>query len=272
MSETDASEASQSTAEGVLFSESLQSLEPSRFQYPLRPAEHPEPKKDCKPEESLSSRTEPATPVLRSDQRVNLQVGERRFTTTKGALMNGSHFFARMLSGRWPHAAQEDGSYFIDADGAVFEHILRYIRHSVFPVHYDSSKGHDFGLYALLLEQARFFQVDALEKWLENKKYLGVVKTEHRPWMIDDVDTFCDSFASDVEVQYHPFWATKRVYVCPRGITVHRGNPDSCGRACKSAQGDADDVYVKQLELKIVATQKKTVFVQEACFEGSMSS
>ncbi|MCJ1393628.1 hypothetical protein MMC18_006503 [Xylographa bjoerkii] len=266
MSETDASEDSQISHERVLSSEAPQSPGPSQSRNLLHPEERPDSEEDFRHNESLSTSADPSSAVFRSNQQVTLQVGERRFTTTKETLACGSHYFARMLSGRWPYEVQEDGSYFIDADGVIFEHLLRYLRHGVLPVYYDSVKGHDFGLYVALLEQARFFGVDALEKWLNNKTYLKVVKMEHHAWLVDSINSVGQTVGGDVELEYHTSWITKRVYVCPRGIPVHRGNPDACGRACKNAQGDADDEYVKEHELKIVAIQKKTVFMQEMCF------
>jgi len=272
MSETSVSEGSQGSPERVLFSEPPQSPGPLRSGDPLHLVEHPETENVFGGESSLPPGADPATQMIQSDQRVALQVGERRFTTNKDTLARSSHYFLKMLSGRWPHETQEDGSYFVDADGTIFEHVLRYLRHSVFPVHYDNVKGHDFGFYAALLEQARLFGVDDLEKWLENKTYFKAVRTEHRAWLLDDLNSIRDTVGSNVEHQYLPSWIIERVYVCPRGITVHRGNPDACGRACKNAQGDAADEFVKESELKIVAIEKKTIFVQEMCFDGSVYS
>ncbi|MCJ1285859.1 hypothetical protein MMC26_005201 [Xylographa opegraphella] len=238
----------------------------------LRLEDPPASQKGSAHEESFPSSVNPSSPVYQPDQQVTLQVGEQRFTTTADTLTRGSHYFEKMLSGRWPREAQEDGSYFVDADGSLFKYVLQYLRHNVFPIHYDRVKGHDFGFYAALLEQARFFGVENLEKWLKNKSYLEVVRTEYHARQLDSVYSVKDRLRSDVEVEYHPAWTTKRVYVCPRRITFHRGNPDACGRACKNAQGDADDEYVKEMELDILAIEKKTVFVQELCFDGSVNS
>jgi phytoene desaturase (3,4-didehydrolycopene-forming) len=71
-----------------------------------------------------------------TDMRVNLLIGERRFTTTRQTLVTESPFFTSLLSGRWG-STLDDGSYFVDADPALFEHILRYLRHSIYPILYD---------------------------------------------------------------------------------------------------------------------------------------
>ena len=83
---------------------------------------------------------------------VTLQVDEKRFITTEKSL-KGSHFFSILLD-RWIDNKQEDGFYFIDVDLDVFTHILRYLRHEVLPIFYDSLKEHDFPLYTTVLQQA----------------------------------------------------------------------------------------------------------------------
>lgn len=77
---------------------------------------------------------------------IRLQVGERHFTTTRDTLTAESRYFASLLSGRWDNAL-EDGSYFIDADPMLFDHILRYLRRGIFPLFVDMAKGHDYHLY-----------------------------------------------------------------------------------------------------------------------------
>ena len=117
----------------------------------------------------------PTTPAPTPSNTITLQVGECRFVTRPATLTRGSDFFARQLSGRWPDI-QPDGSYFLDADGDVFQHVLRYLRHEIMPLFYDNVKGYDYGLYLAVLEQARYFGVEPLQKWLERKTYLQAVK------------------------------------------------------------------------------------------------
>lgn len=62
---------------------------------------------------------------------ITLQVGERRFITTAETMTQESAFFAALFSGRRDNA-EADGSYFIDADPDLFEHILRYLRRGCF--------------------------------------------------------------------------------------------------------------------------------------------
>jgi BTB/POZ domain-containing protein KCTD9 len=91
-----------------------------------------------------------------SGQRIDLQVGERRFTTLASTLSDGSSFFASLLSDRWPESRSDDGSYFVDADPDLFVHILRYLRRGVPPVLYNKCQGFDYGLYRALQEEAEY--------------------------------------------------------------------------------------------------------------------
>jgi hypothetical protein len=98
----------------------------------------------------------PNLPLRAADRQITLQVGERRFTTTRETLVAESSFFASLLSGRWDNA-QEDGSYFIDADPDLFKHVLHYLRRGILPIFYDMIKGHDRSLYVALTWRSKIF-------------------------------------------------------------------------------------------------------------------
>jgi BTB/POZ domain-containing protein KCTD9 len=164
-----------------------------------------------------------------------------------------------MLSGRWENA-EEDGSYFIDADADLFVHILRYLRRGVLPLFYDKMKGHDFALYHALLQEAKYFQIPQLEEWLEREHYTRAVKTLYSPTTVLEGAGQQLSRVSNIEVEYYPAWGTKKVYVCPRGIYVHRGKPDACGRDCMKVQGGADDQYDEEPVLRTLVIEKQTIF------------
>ncbi|KAK8113371.1 BTB/POZ protein [Apiospora sp. TS-2023a] len=68
---------------------------------------------------------QPRQTFYNKDAPIQLQVGERRFTTWKHTLTQ-IIFFAGMLSGRWENYT--DGVLFVDADGTAFKNILRYLR------------------------------------------------------------------------------------------------------------------------------------------------
>ncbi|KAG6182710.1 hypothetical protein E4U36_003176 [Claviceps purpurea] len=121
-----------------------------------------------------------------SHTRIKLLVGERTFITTRDTLIRESQFFSRHFSGPWAEPPQ-DGIYFVDADPALFEHILRYLRQSVFPLFYRQSIGHNLGLYAALCKEAEFFQILRLHIWLTEGRYLDAVH-EKKGWKVVNMD------------------------------------------------------------------------------------
>lgn len=162
---------------------------------------------------------------------------------------------------------QPDGSYFIDSDPTVFEHVLRYLRSGVLPVFYDRSRGHDYHLYAGVLQLAQYFQIEKLEKWISEQGYIQAVKVHRSAKVLVGVWALYEDVAADVEVEYHPCWKTEKVYVCPREIASHRGDPSRCGRQCRNAQGGADREYVEEDVLKVVEIRKTIVFDHKVCFD-----
>lgn len=72
----------------------------------------------------------------------------------------------------------------------------------------------------------------------------------------------------DVEVEYHPHWKMEKVYVCPRNIAVHRGNPRACGRLCRTAQGEGEVEFVDEEVLEMVVVRKRRGFEGKVCLEG----
>ncbi|KAL2260270.1 hypothetical protein VTK26DRAFT_5756 [Humicola hyalothermophila] len=203
---------------------------------------------------------------LAADAPIRLQVGERYFTTMKDTLTEESAFFASLLSSRWDNAL-DDGSYFIDADPALFEHILRYLRRGIFPLFFDIVKGHDDHLYLSLLEEARYFQIPRLEDWLQRKRYLDAVQVAYT------TDQYKDNYPSwhhfevrsGVTVEYHPQWDIRKVYICPRGIPEHRGSPMSCGRRCAAARGVNADSFDEEPYLKMLVLRRTVTFKPEGC-------
>lgn len=135
------------------------------------------------------------------------------------------------------------------------------------PVFYDEAKGHDYALYVAVLEQARFFGVEALRAWLEGQKYLQAVKVERVGRVLGGVEDVYGSTGGNVGVEHHVTWKTEKVYVCPRGIFKHRGNKAGCGRQCRNAQGDADDEYEDEVLLKVLEVRKVTTLDPDMCVE-----
>jgi phytoene desaturase (3,4-didehydrolycopene-forming) len=202
---------------------------------------------------------------------ITLQVGGRRYTTFRSTLTDGSNYFARLFSAEWQRP-QADGSYLIDADEELFLHILRYLRSGALPIFYNNSTGHDYGMYLALLGEAQFFQIDRLRDWLRNKEYEKAVKIEYSAEECEGFQQLAKTCYSHLQVEYHPTWITKKVYICPRGIFVHRGRPSACGMACKKAQGDAEKEFEEEHELRTMVISKKTILDCGLCLSGEPSS
>jgi hypothetical protein len=83
-----------------------------------------------------------------------------------------------------------------------------------------------------------------LKKWVIDKTYLQAVKITHSAVELEGTDSIAETTETDVEIEYHPAWKTRKVYVWPHGIYVHRGNTGACGRLCRKTQSDAEDEYV----------------------------
>jgi hypothetical protein len=108
-----------------------------------------------------------------------LDIGGRKFKTETGTLCAESGLFRHQLSDQYPWSPQDDGSYFLDTDPELFEHLLRFMRRpSVFPLFYDKVQGFDYGLYARLQAEAKYFQIDTLSDWIKEKKYQSAIKVE----------------------------------------------------------------------------------------------
>lgn len=197
---------------------------------------------------------------------ITLQVGERRFITTAETMTQESAFFAALLSGRWDDA-EADGSYFIDADPDLFEHILRYLRRGVLPIFYDNANGHNHALYLALLEEAKYFQIPRLERWLKGNRFLQAIKIRYSVEELEGT-SWAETRATDEYVEYHPRWQTRKVYICPRGICSHRGNPRACGRQCMNAKSNEGNIFEDEQFLTTLIIRKQTVIDQAICTEG----
>ena len=202
-----------------------------------------------------------------TNEQVLLRISDREFITSKSTLSHKSTFFEALFSNRWNNQ-RPDGSYFIDADPDLFEHILRYCRRGIFPLFYDCTFGHNYTLYFQLLQEARYFGIDGLREWLEEEKYLKAVKIVRSVKSLDgpEIQTR-EARLANIEQQYFPHWATRKVFVCPRGLGQHRGNPGLCGKKCAQVQGDEEAIYEDESFLvEMVVVENKLVFDMQQCF------
>ncbi|KAL9012484.1 MAG: hypothetical protein Q9173_002753 [Seirophora scorigena] len=160
------------------------------------------------------------------------------------------------------------GSYFLDLDPDIFTHVLRFLRAGLYPICYDGAKGHDVAAYAAIAAQAAYLGVPKLCDWVDGRRYLKAVTRESSAKIVEGEDGLRGVQGADTKVRYHPFWKTEKNYVCPRGIAVHYGSPGKCGRACKQAQGDAEDEYEDCEVLKTLVVTEKTVFDWQVCVDA----
>ncbi|CAL8069191.1 unnamed protein product [Calicophoron daubneyi] len=97
--------------------------------------------------------------IGRSYEIVNLNVGGRRFSTSRNTLLwNRNSFFTILLGGHLPSCRDETGAYFIDRDPDMFNVILNYLRTNELNL-----SGVDV---ATLKNEALFYGLDSLVKKL----------------------------------------------------------------------------------------------------------
>lgn len=106
--------------------------------------------------------------------KVTLDVGGRKFITLASTLQE-SDFLSALVSGRWDHNRQADGSFFIDTKPDLFQHILEYLRRQSMPLCWDREKGHDLAMYKALLQEAEYYGRPRLSRWLSEGRYMNAV-------------------------------------------------------------------------------------------------
>ncbi|KAF1963990.1 hypothetical protein BU23DRAFT_562332 [Bimuria novae-zelandiae CBS 107.79] len=197
---------------------------------------------------------------------VTLDVGGRKFKTLLSTLTSMSEYFRAFFSGTWTCTPEKDGSYFIDASPDIFEQLLQYMRRPrIFPLFWSKSSGFDYGMYQRLGHEARFFQINELSDWIERQGYLDEIAVQvelSREQSIDHITP--KSIKGDEEINHNFFLKTRHVYLCPRGITVHRDQPEKCGAACHRAQAGTAVQYEEENYVDVIATMKSFRFNQKA--------
>jgi hypothetical protein len=198
---------------------------------------------------------------------ITLDVAGRLFKVSSDILIAESGLFERQLSARYNWVPQKDGTYFLDADPVLFEHLLNFMRRpSAYPVFWSQHQGYDYNLYQRLQAEAEYFQMDGLHKWIKEKKYLRAITIcAYQPETSELKDVSRERLAGNMTKDWHYVSKVRKFYVCPRGIQVHYGNRDACGRACHNAQGDDDTDYEEEEYLEVVSVKKEIVFDEEVC-------
>lgn len=200
--------------------------------------------------------------------RIHLLVGGRDFIAGKDTLTQESEYFRALLSEKF-QSKDSAGRYFVDADPDLFQDILRYLRRGFYPLYWNRAEGHNYVRYLALREEVRYFQIDRLLKWLEDKKYLLAVTTKSSVTEYKDIDEMKYGIGNaedkvDSITQYVSFSHTDKIYICPRGISLHRGEPRRCGRQCDNARGESD-TYEDEVKLIIYKIDKKFCVNESMC-------
>ncbi|UNI14659.1 hypothetical protein JDV02_001264 [Purpureocillium takamizusanense] len=211
-------------------------------------------------------------PAGTGNDRVVVRVGEKQFFTTKTTLAP-ARFFATLWALAEPAATTADGGgeececYFVDGDAGLFEHVLCFLRTRRFPLFYSRQQGFDQGLYLALLQQARFYQVQALEAWIAEKRCLDAVWISSRA--VSDTLYGDRQFlhmqeklwASAEEAQVLSLKETgsaSKQWRCPGNVWKHDGNRLACHRArCPGGLTGLSlaDMRTWKVELRLTAVE-----------------
>ena len=198
---------------------------------------------------------------------VSLQVGERHFCTSEDTLTGESEVLKDLLLGK-SSDKQSDGPIFIDRDGDLFVHILRYLRTNTYPLFHDNLKGHDEALYRRVFYEAEYFAIDKLKDYLDKNRYRQAIRCTKRvnvtesPYPTSAYSPLPSFECMNGEIiELSPHVHTRKVYICPRGIAVHMDNEGACGRQCSNARGA--NPYEHRTEIKIVQVYTRTELQEE---------
>ena len=127
--------------------------------------------------------------------------------------------------------------------------------------------GHNYALYNMLLEEARFFGIDRLEKWLNEKNYLEVVKVVYSVVETDNLNKLATPVNGDVEIMVHPMWQKKMVYYCPGAVRSHK-KPSHCHISCLVGTTNFTGQYMGEQKLIMTVIKKQTIFDHQLCIQG----
>ena len=227
---------------------------------------------------------------------ITIKTSRDTFVTDPERWLGQSFYFKNLFSGKWGDK-QEDGSYFIETDADIFEHVLRYLRTGVLPVFYDRVKGHDFPLYQALLDEAMYFAIDRLQRWLCERKYLDAVKIQYlvtetqnrenyrrhttsgpdsRTFMVED--RFIEiTTSSNTETTIVPLTQQRNSFYCPNA--KHGKSSEEYCRSCIGRARDEGPIvyggWRQEDQLKWCIVRKETVFNHDLCvnaFLGDIES
>jgi hypothetical protein len=201
-----------------------------------------------------------------------LDVSGRKYGTQKVTLQT-SAYLQNLLS-RWDDCSdrQGDGSYFIDPDSDVFEHVLQFMRRpSKFPLFWTKETSFDYALYNKLEVEADYFLLHDLRDWIRKKRYLNAVKTVIEVKVLSEYElsdgrnqSRCDA---DIEVQsFYGSYSVERRF--RNSCTIHKENDNIRGcNSCEELMRTFGPYYDDPPKRLIVVT-KRTEFDETVCVNG----
>jgi hypothetical protein len=105
-----------------------------------------------------------------------------------------------------------------------------------------------------------------LRDWVREKRYLRAIVTQtYIPRTRDTAELSPERYPVNESEDMYMIPRIRKIYICPRGIIVHRGDPSRCGAACKRAQGDDDIEYEEQNYVEVVTVKKEIEFIGTIC-------
>mgnify|MGYP004502309215 CR=1 FL=1 len=108
--------------------------------------------------------------------------------------------------------------------------------------------------------------MDSLYQWIKDKNYLdATIICTYQPRTRELKDVAPETASGTISEDWHYVTKIHKTYVCPRGIPVHYGNRDACGRTCREYQGDDETVYDEKEYLEVVSARKEIVFNEAVC-------
>lgn len=201
-------------------------------------------------------------PITQREDIITLQVGNQRFYIRADILCKAAHFFEGLIfssasAAMKAPARTTDGAFIVQANPDVFKHVIHFCLFSTYPLFWERG-GFQYGLYAQLLSQARYFQVSNLVAWIDAKEFEKVVQKtfDHSSSNALEDMRHTVNGATDRSLQY--LRIQQRVWNCPRGLAVHKGpyvsgHTDRCGKDCaKKGEGCWSDAEVSFWQQKKV--------------------
>ena len=81
-------------------------------------------------------------------------------------------------------------------------------------------------------------------------------------WVIYGMNDTARKFSSGTStLEFVPMAPeVRKVYLCPRGIAVHRGDPGQCGRLCHEAQEGFPIEFDEEHVVQTLAVRTKVVY------------